>query len=60
MNKNILIQAAIPGALALAVFLLSFGSSVSAESLIGYGSVVALLGMATLEYRINWKRLFGR
>jgi hypothetical protein len=59
MKKNILI--AVPfGLLAVAALVLSVRSSVSAESLIGYASVVALLSVAALEYRITWKRLFGR
>lgn len=59
MNKNILI--AVPfGLLAVSALLLLARSSVSAESMIGYASVVALLGVAALEYRISWKRLFGR
>lgn len=59
MKKNILI--AVPVSLvAVAALVLSVRSSVSAESLIGYASVAALLGVAALEYRITWKRLFGR
>jgi len=59
MNKNILV--AVPlGAVAVTALLLSFRSSVSAESLIGYAGVAALLAVAALEYRITWKRLFGR
>jgi hypothetical protein len=59
MNKNILI--AVPVSLiAVAAVLLSVRSSVNAESLIGYASVLALLGMAAMEYRINWRRPFGR
>jgi predicted membrane-bound mannosyltransferase len=59
MNKNILV--AVPVSLiAVAAFLLSVRSSVNAESLIGYASVFALLSMVALEYRINWKRPFGR
>ena len=59
MNKNILV--AVPVSLiAVAAFLLSVRSSVNAESLIGYASVFVLLGTAALDYRINWKRLFGR
>jgi hypothetical protein len=59
MKKNILI--AVPfGLLAIAALVLSVRSSVSAESLIGYFSVFALLGVFALEYRITWKRLFGR
>jgi hypothetical protein len=59
MNKNLVI--AVPVSLvAVAALVLSFRSSVSAESLIGYASVFALLCVAALEYRISWKRLFGR
>ena len=59
MKKNILV--AVPfGLSAVAALVLSVRSSVSAESLIGYASVLGLLGVAALEYRISWKRLFGR
>lgn len=59
MKKNIIL--AVPfSLLAVAALVLSIGSSVSAETLIGYASVFALLGVAALEYRITWKRLFGR
>ena len=57
MNKNLII--AVPVSLiAVAALLLSFRSSISAESLLGFASVFALLGVAALEYRISWKRLF--
>lgn len=59
MNKNILI--AVPVALvAIAALVLSFRSPVTAETMIGFASVLGLLGVASLEYRISWKRLFGR
>ena len=59
MNTKILV--AVPFSLiAVAAFLLSFRFPVSVESVIGYISVVALLFVAALEYRITWKRLFGR
>ena len=59
MNKYLLV--AVPISLtAVAALLLSLRSSISAESVIGYASVFALLGVAALEYRISWKRLFGR
>lgn len=59
MNKNLLV--AVPVSLvAVAALVLSLRSSVSVESLIGFGSVFALLSVAALEYRINWRRLFGR
>jgi hypothetical protein len=59
MKKNILIAVPV-SVLVIAALVLSVRSSVNAESLIGYGSVFALLSMAALEYRISWKRLFGR
>jgi hypothetical protein len=59
MKKNIIV--AVPVALvAIAALVLSFRAPVSPESVIGYASVFALLGVAALEYRISWKRLFGR
>ena len=59
MNKNVLL--AVPfGLLAVAALVLSFRFPVSAEALIGFVSVLGLLAVAGLEYRINWKRLFGR
>ncbi len=60
MKTNIIILAALLSLTAAVALLLSFRSLVTAESAVGYVSVLALLGMATLEYRINWKRLFGR
>jgi uncharacterized paraquat-inducible protein A len=59
MNKNLII--AVPVSLiAVAALLLSFRSSISAESLFGFASVFALLSVAALDYRISWKRLFIR
>ncbi len=60
MKTNMNVIAATLGMIAVAALVLSFRSSVSADSVIGYGSVLAIVGMAALEYRINWKRLFGR
>ena len=59
MNKNILI-AVLSGLIAVAALVLSFRSPLTAESMLGYGTVLVLLGLAGLEYRISWKRLFGR
>lgn len=59
MNKNIII--AVPlSLLAVAALSLSYRFSVTAEAAIGYASVLALLAVVALEYRITWKRLFGR
>ncbi len=60
MKTNMIILAATLASVAVAAVVLSFRSSVDAESVIGYASVLALVGMAALEYRISWKRLFGR
>ena len=60
MKTNILLISALLSVFAAAVLLLSFRSPVTAEAAVGYTSILALLGMAALEYRINWKRLFGR
>ena len=60
MNKNIIILAVTPGVIALAALVLSIRSHVSADSLVGFGCVLTLAAMATVEYRINWKRIFSR
>lgn len=60
MKNNLLVLAVLSGVSAVAALLLTFRFPVSAESAAGYASVLALLGMAALEYRINWKRLLGR
>jgi hypothetical protein len=59
MNKNLLVAVPI-SIIAVAAILLSVRSPVNAESLIGFAGVFALLGTAALDYRISWKRLFGR
>lgn len=59
MNKN-LITAVPVSLIAVAALVLSFRSSISAEALVGFAGVFALLSVAALEYRISWKRLFGR
>jgi hypothetical protein len=60
MKTNVIVLAVTLGSVAIAALVLSFRSSVDVDSVIGYGSVLALVGMAALEYRISWKRLFGR
>jgi hypothetical protein len=60
MKNTIILAVSLGVTIAAAALLLSFRSLFTAESLIGYLSVFALIGMATLEYRINWRRLFGR
>ena len=59
MNKSILL--AVPtGLIAVTALVLSLRYPVTAESMIGFASVLGLLSVAALEYRISWKRLFGR
>lgn len=61
MKNDIITLAAILGVIgAAAAYLLSAQTPVNVESLVGYGSVVTLLGVAALEYRISWRGLFGR
>jgi hypothetical protein len=59
MNKNTII--AVPLSLfAVAALALSYRFTQNVESAIGYASVLALLAVVSLEYRISWKRLFSR
>ena len=60
MNKNIIILAVTPGLIALAALALSIRSQVNADSIIGFGCVLMLAAVATLEYRINWRRILSR
>lgn len=60
MTTNKVVLAAIPGAIAVAALLLSLRTSVDADTIVGFGSVIALLGVAAVEYRINLKRVFSR
>ncbi|MBI5771614.1 MAG: hypothetical protein HZA93_27820 [Verrucomicrobia bacterium] len=60
MKNTILTLAALLGVIAAAALVLSVRPHVSVDSAIGYTSVLALVGVAALEYRINWKRLFSR
>lgn len=59
-NDIITLAAALGTIIAGAAFLLSSQSPVSVDAIVGYGSVIALLGVAALEYRISWKWLGGR
>jgi hypothetical protein len=58
--KTTIILAALLGLSVGSAFLLSARAMANAESLIGYGTVLALLGVAALEYRLGPKRVFGR
>jgi hypothetical protein len=60
MKNTITLLAVLLGLTAASALVLSVRPQVSVDSAIGYASVLALLGVAGLEYRINWKRLFSR
>jgi hypothetical protein len=59
MKNSITVTAVLLGVTAAAALLLSYRSHITVDSVIGYGCVLALAGVAALEYRINWKRLFS-
>ena len=60
MKNNIIAKAVPLGVLAATVTLLSVRSPISAESIVGYVSILGVLAVAALEYRINVKWLLGR
>jgi hypothetical protein len=61
MKNDIITLAAVLASLAAgAAFLLSAQSPFSVEDIVGYGSVLTLLGVALLDYRIGGKWLNGR
>jgi len=60
MKTNTQLQAVLPGVIAIAALVLLLRAPVKADSLVGFLSVLALLGIAALEYRISWRRVFGR
>lgn len=58
--KNTIITTAVSlGVIAAAALTLSYRSQFTVDAAIGYACVLALVGVAGLEYRINWKRLFN-
>jgi hypothetical protein len=61
MKYEITFLAVLLGLIGSAAYLLSRANpAVTADSLIGFGVVAALLALAALEYRISWKSLIGR
>lgn len=58
--NNIKLTAVIPGLIASAAIALSFSLPFNAEIALGFATVLMLGGVAVLEYRLNWKRLFSR
>ena len=60
MKNNIITQAALLGITAAAILVLSVRSHVSVDSIVGFGCIAMLLGVAATEYRITWKEVLGR
>ncbi len=60
MKNNITTQAALLGVIATATLVLSVRSHVGVDSIVGFGSILGLLGVAAMEYGITWKRALGR
>ena len=61
MKNEITTLAVTLGLTAAAVYLLSsVHSAISAETLVGFGAVGVLVAVAAVEYRISWRKLFGR
>ena len=60
MKNIVIIPAVLLGFIAAAALVLSFRSPISVDSIVGFASVIGLIGVAALEYRINWKRIFSR
>ena len=56
MKNDIITLAAVLGTLvAGAALLLSSQTPASVETIVGYGSVITLLAVAVLDYRMSWK-----
>lgn len=60
MKNTIITLAALLGAIAVSAYVLSASSPVNADSVVGYVSVLSLIAVAVLEYRVNWRRLLDR
>ena len=62
MKTNTMIIAGALGLIAAAAIalVLSFRSPVGLDTVIGYLSVLAMVGVSALDYRINWKRILSR
>jgi hypothetical protein len=61
MKNELTTLAVTLGLTGAAVFLLSRAHpAINADSLVGFGVVLMLLAMAAAEYRLSWKKLFGR
>jgi len=54
-QENIIKNTVVPGTIALSAMVLSSRIPFSAEALVGYGTVVAMLGIAAVEYGFSRK-----
>ena len=61
MKNELTTLAVTLGLTGAAAYLLSRAHpAINADSLVGFGVILMLLAMAAVEYRITWKKLFGR
>lgn len=60
MNNNKILLTVVPGVIALTALLLSVRLELNADALFGMASLLAVIAIAAIEYRFNWKRLLGR
>jgi|GEM_PF-1539863 len=60
MKKNLILIAVPSGLLAVTALLLSDVTPVRTEHVLGYGSVLALLAVAALDYGLTGRRPLGR
>ena len=60
MKNTNLPVAAISGVIAIAAIVISLRAPVNVETFIAYGSVLSLLALAALDYRVRWTRVLSR
>ena len=60
MKNNIIVSAVLLGITAAAVLTLSVRSHVGVDSFVGFASVLTLVGVMAMDYRITWKSILGR
>jgi len=60
MKKEKILTATIPSIVAVVAIVLSVRLPISPDRIAGFVTVLMLLGIAALEYRVTWKNLFGR
>jgi len=60
MKKEKILTATIPSIVAVVAIVLSVRLPISPDRIAGFVTVLMLLGIAALEYRVTWKNLFNR